>query len=256
MFSELMIWSASLILLCMISMFVLSILLKDNSIIDIFWGIGFILITVLCLVINGEYTLKKGITTLIVLLWGLRLAIHIYLRNKGKTEDFRYQAWRKSWNYFYLRSFLQVYLLQGSIMLVVAVPLILIVASPSDSFGFLEITGVLLFMTGFLFETIGDAQLSHFKKQAENKGKIITTGLWKYTRHPNYFGEALLWWGIWLLAVPEIDGLFTVISPVLITWLLRYVSGVPMLEKKYAGRPDWEAYKKEVPVFFPRIRAR
>lgn len=254
MFTDLLILSALLILACMICMFILSILMKDNSIIDIFWGPGFILISMLCLIISGDYSLKKMIVLLFVLAWGIRLASHIYLRNRGKTEDFRYLAWRNSWKYFYLRSFLQIYLLQGSLMFMISLPLILIFSSSSGTLGFIEILGSLVFLSGFLFESVGDAQLSRFKNLPENRGKLITSGLWKYTRHPNYFGEAVLWWGFWLLAIPEINGLFTIISPILITGLLRYVSGVPMLEKKYEGRPDWEAYKKEVPVFIPGIR--
>ena len=118
-------------------------------------------------------------------------------------------------------------------------------------FGIIDIAGLLIFLTGFYFEAMGDYQLVRFRKVPENAGQIITIGLWKYTRHPNYFGEAMLWWGIWLMAVPVVDGIYTVLSPITIMLLLRYVSGVPMLEKKYKGRAGWEEYKRRTPVFVP-----
>ena len=142
-------------------------------------------------------------------------------------------------------------MLQGLFMLIVSWPVLHINNSASGNLGMIEVLGLGVFIAGFLFETIGDFQLAQFKKDTSNKVLIITTGLWKYTRHPNYFGEAFLWWGIWLMAVPEIDGIFTITGPLVITMLLRYVSGVPMLEKKYEGRPDWEAYKSQTPVFIP-----
>jgi len=111
-------------------------------------------------------------------------------------------------------------------------------------------------LVGLLFEAIGDHQLTSFRTTPGNQGRIIATGLWKHTRHPNYFGEAVFWWGVWLYAIPEIDAVFTIVSPLTITILLRYVSGVPMLEKKYEGRSDWEEYCKKVPPFFPLLRSR
>jgi steroid 5-alpha reductase family enzyme len=146
-------------------------------------------------------------------------------------------------------------MLQGFFMLVISWPVLHVLNTPSPAVpGFIHVSGLLVFLAGFLFEAIGDYQLAVFRKNPENSGKIITTGLWKLTRHPNYFGEALLWWGFWLLALPQLDGIYTVVSPLAITWLLRYVSGVPMLEKKYEGRPDWEAYKAKTPVFVPFMR--
>jgi len=118
----------------------------------------------------------------------------------------------------------------------------------------IDIAGLLIFIFGFLFEALGDLQLVAFRKNPANTGQIITTGLWQYTRHPNYFGEALLWWGIWLMAVPVVDGIYTVLGPITITLLLRYVSGVPMLEKKYEGRLDWEEYTRKTPVFIPFLK--
>ncbi len=246
--------SALLIFCCMVVLFLLACLLKNNSIVDIFWGIGFVVLAFFSLALSAAITPKKLMVCMLIAAWGLRLAVHILLRNLGRGEDFRYRQWRDEWKNFYLRSFFQVFMLQGVILLIVASPLILINASGSEYPGILDFCGILVFLAGFGFETVSDAQLSLFRKNPGNKGRIITTGLWQYSRHPNYFGEALLWWGIWLMAVPEVNGLFTIGSPLIITLLLRYVSGVPLLEKKYEGRPDWEEYKKKVPPFIPRFR--
>jgi len=239
------------VMICMTLVFLLAMVLKDNSIVDIFWGLGFIVLTAYSLWKADDIDIKKIIVSTLVLIWGLRLAAHIFLRNRGRGEDFRYANWRRTWKYFVLRSFFQVFMLQGFFMLIIALPVLHINHGiPVDS-GMIDVAGLLIFLAGFLFEVIGDAQLAAFRKDSANTGKIITTGLWKYTRHPNYFGEALLWWGIWLMAVPVVDGIFTVISPITITLLLRYVSGVPMLETKYEGRADWEDYKRRTPVFLP-----
>ncbi|KAF0203504.1 MAG: hypothetical protein FD170_931 [Bacteroidetes bacterium] len=243
-----------MIFVYMSSVFLLALILKDNSIVDIFWGIGFILLTILSLWKSDSFDAKKIIVGMMILIWGLRLSIHIFLRNKGRGEDFRYANWRRTWKNFVLRSFLQVFMLQGFFMLVIVWPVLHINQGSSVEFGMIDIFGILIFLTGFIFEVVGDFQMKAFKKDPANSGKIITTGLWKYTRHPNYFGEALLWWGIWLMAVPVIDGIYTILSPLVITWLLRYISGVPMLEKKYEGRADWEEYKARTPVFVPFIK--
>lgn len=243
-----------MIVVYMSSIFLLALILKDNSIVDIFWGIGFILLTIFSLWKSDSFDAKKIIVGMMILIWGLRLSIHIFLRNKGRGEDFRYANWRRTWKNFVLRSFLQVFMLQGFFMLVIVWPVLHINHGSSVELGMIDIFGILIFLTGFIFEVVGDFQMKAFKKGPANSGKIITSGLWKYTRHPNYFGEALLWWGIWLMAVPVIDGIYTILSPLVITWLLRYISGVPMLEKKYEGRADWEEYKARTPVFVPFIK--
>jgi steroid 5-alpha reductase family enzyme len=208
-------------------------------------------LTVFSLWHSGSTDFKKIFVSSLVLVWGLRLSVHIFFRNRGRGEDFRYANWRRTWNNFVLRSFLQVFMLQGFFMLVIAWPVLHINYGASVESGMIDLAGSLIFLIGFLFEAVGDSQLVAFRKDTSNAGQIITTGLWKYTRHPNYFGEALLWWGIWLMAVPVVDGIYTVLSPITITLLLRYVSGVPMLEKKYEGRADWEKYKAKTPVFVP-----
>ena len=153
--------------------------------------------------------------------------------------------------------FFQVFMLQGFIMLVVAWPVLhILYRGAAIKAGVMDAAGLLIFACGFYLELKADRQMKLFAADPVNKGKLITTGLWKYSRHPNYFGEALLWWGIWLLAVPVTDGLFTIAGPVLITLLLRYVSGVPMLEKKLEARDGWAEYKAKTPVFIPFLPTR
>ena len=144
-----------------------------------------------------------------------------------------------------------MFLLQGFLLYLIALPVVVINLSGYSGFSWLDGAGVLVWLIGFCFESLADLQLKNFKSKPENKGQIITTGLWKYSRHPNYFGESVQWWGIFLLALSAPFGWATVISPILITFLVRYVSGVPMLEKKYEGHVSFGAYKNKTSVFFP-----
>jgi steroid 5-alpha reductase family enzyme len=159
---------------------------------------------------------------------------------------------RKKWgSRAVVNSFFFIFMLQGVLMLVVSFSATVLFSSPPRPIGALDILGALVFLAGLLFETVGDAQLAAHVRDPQNKGKLMTNGLWSITRHPNYFGEATLWWGIWLIALSSPAGWAAIISPVAITCLLLFVSGVPLLEKKYAGRPDWEAYKRRTSKFFP-----
>jgi steroid 5-alpha reductase family enzyme len=238
----------------MVLVFLVALLKKDNSIVDVFWGPGFILVAIFSWQSTREISLVKVILNLAVLVWGTRLGVYIFLRKRGKEEDFRYKAWRDQWKHFILRSFFQVFILQGVLMLIIAMPVYYVNLSRSHSFGMAGIIGTGLVICGLLFEIAGDYQLSVFKKDPVNKGRIITSGLWKYTRHPNYFGEALFWWGISCFALSLPGGWKTMASPLLITFFLRFVSGVPMLEKKYKGRTDWEEYCKKTPPFVPFVK--
>jgi steroid 5-alpha reductase family enzyme len=201
-----------------------------------------------------EIDLQKILMNLAVTIWGLRLGLHILIRNAGKGEDFRYKAWRDTWKHFAFRSFFQIFMLQGLFMLVIALPVYVVNSSPLVDLSVWDLTGMALFLAGFFFEVLGDFQLRIFRKDASNKGKLMTTGLWSITRHPNYFGESLIWWGIAFFALDLPAGWITLISPILLTLLLRFVSGVPMLEKKYEGRPDWEEYKKKTAAFVPFLK--
>lgn len=224
--------------------------LRDNSIVDISWGLGILLAT-----LTGYlYFLPAGGSSLILLLvialWAVRLAGMIALKNWGRGEDPRYAAWRKGWGrQAWWRSFLKVFLLQAVLMVVVALTPLAAFAGDGANPG-LAITGVVVFTVGLLFESIGDWQLYRFKRNPANRGKLMTTGLWRYTRHPNYFGECLVWWGIGLVAVPS-AGWAAAIAPVLVTYLVRFLSGVPMAERHYAGRQDFEAYARQTNTFVP-----
>lgn len=254
MIYDLIVEISLVIFLYMTSVFIIAQVKKDNSIVDIFWGLGFIVVAVYALIQSGEMAdLRKIIVTFLVCIWGIRLSGHIFFRNKGKEEDFRYKAWRNTWKFFVLRSYLQIFMLQGVFMLIISAPVWLINFQSAQPLGIFDTLGLVLFGTGLLFEGLGDYQLSAFKKEPSNKGKIITTGLWALTRHPNYFGEALVWWGIGCYALALPDGVYFLLSPLVLTLLLRYVSGVPMLEKKYEGRADFEAYKKETAPFIPFV---
>ncbi len=225
---------------------------KDNSIVDIAWGIGFILVAILTFFLGTEFVVRHILVTVLIFLWGSRLTTHIAIRNKGKGEDFRYAKWRKNWGkWFFIRSFFQIYMLQGLLLLIIAYPVMFINHSEDPGITFFEILGLIIWLTGFFFEAVGDYQLLKFKEKAENKGKIITQGLWRYTRHPNYFGETAMWWGIFLIALSLKNGWTAILSPLTITFLLLKVSGISMLEKKYVGNKQYEEYAKRTSAFFP-----
>jgi len=229
--------------------YVLSIIYKRNDIADIAWGTGFILMAISSAILNSSFGFVNIITIILVSIWGIRLAIHIYKRNKNKKEDFRYLQWRKEWGkWFVIRSYLQVFILQGFLLYIISIPILLINQSYLESSKFLFL-GVIVWFIGFLFESISDSQLKKFISNPNNKGKILKTGLWKYSRHPNYFGEVVQWWGIWVLSLSI--GVIGIISPVTITLLILFVSGVPLLEKKYKDNTEFEKYKKVTSVFIP-----
>jgi len=232
--------------------FVFSLVKKRNDVADVAWGLGFVLLAWVSLFLSQDFGLRGILVNVLVSIWGLRLAIHIHSRNKGKTEDYRYLAWRKEWGkWFYLRSYFQVYLLQGSLLYLIVFPVLMIHSRSGSSLGWLDLVGVFVWLFGFYFESVGDAQLARFIKNSDNKGKLMQTGLWAYTRHPNYFGEVTQWWGIWLIALSIPNGWMSIIGPITITFLILKVSGIPLLEKKMAENPDFAAYKKSVSLFFP-----
>ncbi|MSR76375.1 MAG: DUF1295 domain-containing protein [Candidatus Ryanbacteria bacterium] len=235
--------------------FVISLIKQRNDVADVAWGLGFILVTWVSFVLSNDSGSRGLLAGVLVSIWGLRLAWHIHMRNRGKAEDYRYLAWRKQWGeWFYVRSYLQVYLLQGALLFVISLPVLLINKNAGTELNFLDILGVLVWLTGFFFEVVGDAQLARFIKDPANKGRLMQSGLWAYTRHPNYFGEVTQWWGLWLIALSTPQGWLGIVGPLTITFLILKVSGVPMLEKKMAEHPDFAGYERRVSMFIPLPR--
>ena len=240
----------------MLAVWLLSLALKDASIVDVFWGLGFVLIATTCFVISDGYQPRRLLVLTLICIWGMRLSTFIFLRNRGKGEDFRYQAMRKRHgSRFAVVSLYTVFGVQGLLMWIVSLPIqVALCDSAVKWFTLFDALGLALWITGFFFEAVGDFQLARFKKDPENRGKVMDRGLWRYTRHPNYFGDALVWWGLFLIAVPagkEI-AIATVISPVIMTELLRNVSGVKLLEKTLAKtKPGYQEYVRRTRAFFP-----
>ena len=227
---------------------------KDASIVDSFWGAGFAVIAVVCFFITDGARPRKLLITTLVAVWGLRLALHIFARNHGKGEDYRYQAMRKKHgDRFPLVSLLTVFVFQGLLMWIISLPVQVaeIAPAPEHLVG-LDYLGAALWAVGFLFEAVGDWQLTRFKADPKNKGKVMNWGLWAFTRHPNYFGDATLWWGYCLIALAVPSAYWTLISPLAMTILLMKVSGVALLEKKLVKtRPEYADYVRRTNAFFP-----
>lgn len=238
--------------------FVVSLIRKDNGVADVAYGGGFMLLAWVSYAL-GAGSIAGLVASILTTVWGVRLAYRIYRRNRGKPEDFRYRTWREEWgSTFVVRSFFQVYMLQGSIIFLVALPVLLLNAfSVSVTLVAAAYAGITIWLVGFLFEAVGDAELDAFIRNPASRGKIMDQGLWRYTRHPNYFGESFMWWGIALIAcgtlfpVLGVVAFIAFLSPLLITFLLLKVSGIPMLEKRFAGEPLWEAYKAKTSAFIP-----
>ena len=245
-------WAAIAVFISMTVIFAAALAARDNSIVDIAWGPGFVLVAILTLLIGEGKGPRPVLVTILVAVWGLRLGAYIFLRKRGRGEDFRYAKWRGDWGrWFVPRSFFQIFMLQGLFLLLISYSVMLVNASSPPSLGVLDLAGTALWAVGFFFEAVGDAQLADFKKRPENTGKIMTSGLWRITRHPNYFGEAMMWWGIFLIALSVPGGWGAVVSPLVITFLLLRVTGVTMLEKKYEGNAEFEAYAARTSAFFP-----
>ena len=235
---------------------------RDTSIVDIAWGLGFFVIALNLSLQGDEVNDVFSLVHLLVAIWGIRLFIHILLRKAGSEEDWRYAKWRQQWgkNHWW-RSFLQVFMLQGVLMVAIAAPLYVAWSSADTNVNGLAVVGTLIWALGFFFETVGDYQLAQFlkekraalksSKKKKPKKEFMTLGLWKYTRHPNYFGEVTQWWGLWVVVASLPYGLFAVVSPLIITFLLLKVSGIPMLEDKWEDNKEFKKYKQRTNAFFP-----
>ena len=233
----------------------LSLILRSASIIDIFWGPGFLLAAAVYAFASPDgFSGRQALVTVLVAAWASRLGGYILLRNAGHGEDFRYQKMRESaGEAFWWRSLLTVFLLQGALLWIISAPLLAAVRSEEPgSLAVTDYAGAAVWAIGFGFEAIGDWQLTRFKREPANKGKVMDHGLWRYTRHPNYFGESVLWWGYFIIAAGTDWGWATVFSPALMTFLLLRVSGVAMLERGMTKRrPGYEEYIRRTSAFVP-----
>jgi steroid 5-alpha reductase family enzyme len=255
MIASVLLASAGTIAVVMVVTWVISLIRSDASLVDIVWGLGFAVVAATACVVGDGFRDRRLILLWLVAVWGLRLSGYLAWRNLGHGEDYRYQAMRKKWGpKFWWVSFFQVFLLQGVLMWIVSLPVQLAsTAAQPASFGPLAYLGVAVWTVGFLFETVGDAQLARFKADDGNKGQVMDRGLWRYTRHPNYFGDFCVWWGIFLIAAETGPGRWGIVGPIVMSTLLIRVSGVAMLEKTIGTRrPGYAEYIARTSAFFPR----
>jgi steroid 5-alpha reductase family enzyme len=247
--------SAAAVFAFVVVLWLVSLAARDASIVDIAWGPAFLVIALVSWRVGDGARARELLLLTLVALWSLRLAGYLAWRNLGSGEDFRYQKMRAHWGRrFWWVSLFTVFLLQGTLAWIVSAPIQLAIASPvPEQLGWLDWAGTALFAVGFLFESVGDAQLARFKADPANQGKVLDSGLWAWTRHPNYFGDCVQWWGFFLIALATPRGYVGVIGPLMMTWLLTKVSGVPMLERSLRrNRPAYDDYGRRVSSFFPR----
>jgi steroid 5-alpha reductase family enzyme len=231
---------------------------KDAGVIDICWGIGFALIAWAIFLNAGEPHEDSWLLAILTTVWAVRLSIHLAVRNLGESEDFRYRAMRERWGKsFPLASLFIVFGLQGAVMWVVSLPIQISLSVTAPTSTTFVVVGVALWAVGMFFETVGDWQLVQFKNNPDNTGQVLDTGLWRYTRHPNYFGDSLVWWGLFLVAVSQSGAWWTIISPATMTILLLQVSGVSLLERTLrSSKPEYADYVKRTNAFLPGMPRR
>lgn len=242
---------AAITLVCVV-LWLMSLIRRDASIVDIFWGIGFVVVAWLTFASSRVAAPKAILLTLMVSVWGLRLAGYLAWRNLGKEEDYRYAAMReRHGNRFPIVSLITVFGLQGLLMWIISLP-IQVGIQNADEWNAIATVGLLLWLIGWLFETIGDYQLARFKAQPSNKGRVMNRGLWRYTRHPNYFGDFLVWWGFYLVAAKSDSFWWTIIGPLIMSFLLIRISGVRLLENSLRDRvTGYKDYVRNTSPFFP-----
>lgn len=237
-------------------LWLLSLVLRDASIVDRFWGLTFVLQAVIYGTLATPLNLRMIVMLTLIVVWGVRLSLHIHVRARGHGEDYRYKAMRdehgdaKFWWY----SYFSVFMLQGLLSFVIATPLLMVFYYRGpDALTYVDYLAILIWGIGFFFESVSDYQLVKFKKLAANKGKLLTHGLWSLCRHPNYFGDALLWWGFFLFALEVEYGIIAVVGPLVMSLLIYFVSGVRLLEKDLVKRkPGYKVYIETTPAFFPK----
>jgi len=252
-----MVVAAATIVALMLVTWLVSLPLRNASIVDLIWGLGFVLVAwAVRLTVDGN-SARQWLLVAMVTLWGLRLSAYLTWRNHGNGEDYRYKAMRKHWGErFWWVSLFTVFALQGILMWTVSLSVQLGQVPDDPGLGVLAALGVVVWAVGLTFEAVGDAQLARFKADPANAGTVMDQGLWRYTRHPNYFGDALVWWGLGLVGVSA-GAWWSLVGPAFMTFLLVRVSGVSLLEKDIAGRrPEYVAYVRRTSSFLPLPPAR
>lgn len=268
MLSTLLLTLAAVLVTYMCAGFVLAMYVKKSSVVDVLYGLGVLLVTLLAYALSQSSASTSWVVFVPLILtavWALRLSYRIFRKNYGKPEDARYAAWRTQWSarsqtYFLLRSFLQIFMLQGVVIFCIALPATL-TAIYGSSLSVVQLmpvyAGLALWLVGFYFEAVGDYQLDAHITNPASKGTLMTTGLWAYTRHPNYFGEICMWVGIACIAAAHMSSLLLMLacfmSPGLIAYLLIYVSGIPMLEPLMTKKDGWADYVAKTPALVPII---
>jgi steroid 5-alpha reductase family enzyme len=238
----------------MSALWLLSLALRDASIVDVWWGPGFALIAAAAGWLgSGGDPGRRALATTLVVLWGIRLGAYLAWRNTGRGEDPRYQAMRRRWGArFPIASLVTVFALQGALMWFVSLPVQAVHVSSGGPLGPLDAAGAALAGVGLFFESVGDLQLARFRADPANRARVMDRGLWRYTRHPNYFGDACVWWGLYWIAAATPLGIWTVASPLAMTFFLLRVSGVALLERSIGKRrPDYAEYAARTSAFVP-----
>lgn len=253
-FPTIYLWAFPVIMALMTMLWIVSVARKNASIVDPFWGMGFVAVTIFYFGMSGGTETREILVTLLVLAWGSRLFLHLLIRNWGKGEDFRYAEFRKRYgeSRYWWVSFFQVFLLQGFLMWLISAPLLgAIYYTGDNSLNLLDLLALIVWIAGFSFEAGGDFQLARFKADPSNRGKVLDTGFWKYTRHPNYFGDSAVWWAYGLLAIAA-GAYLAAAGSILMTYLLVKVSGVAMLEKSLKDKkPEYREYIRKTNAFLP-----
>jgi len=254
--SFLQIWLHALLLIIVLMTFlwIISIFIRNVSIVDIFWGLGFVIVSGVYFVHAPGNEGRKLLVLILTLIWGTRLSGYIAWRNHGRGEDFRYREFRKKYgeNRYWWISYFQTFLLQGVLMWLISAPLLAAQFYSSGSFpGILDIAGGVVWLTGFIFEAGGDYQMARFRANPENRGKILDRGFWRLTRHPNYFGDSAVWWGYALICISA-GSYIPVLGSVLMTAMIIKVSGVALLEKSLKEvKPGYKEYIEKTSAFIP-----
>jgi len=254
LFTEILVINLLTVVVMMIIGWVFSLIYRNVTVVDSLWGLGFVLIAWITLILSDGYAARRVLVAVMVTFWGLRLSLYLSWRNWGKGEDPRYGLWRKeSGEKFWIVSLFKVFILQAIVMWCISLAPQLGQMSPSPNhLTWLDIVGACVWTAGFLFESIGDWQLAHFKSNTENKGKVMDRGLWAYSRHPNYFGEFLVWWGVFLITLATPHGWWTILSPIIVTAVLLKMTGIPLTEKGLIeNRPGYREYIKRTSAFVP-----